>query len=90
MAALDIFALFVLLVLIGTGGTIFVVLAMLPGRIAQERGHPNAEAIAVGGWVALLAGGVLWPLMLIWAYYRDPYWPRQEEADSGEAEGGDA
>lgn len=68
MAGLEIFALIVLFVLVCTGIGIVVVLGILPGKIAAERNHPYQEAIRIGSWVALLAGGVLWPLLLIWAY----------------------
>jgi hypothetical protein len=39
----------------------------LPGRIAAERGHPQAAAISVCGWLGLLVF-VLWPIALVWAY----------------------
>jgi Protein of unknown function (DUF3302) len=39
----------------------------LPGRIAAERGHPQASAIAVCGWLGLIVF-VLWPIALVWAY----------------------
>src|SRR5215207_8953083 len=39
----------------------------LPGRIAAGRGHPQAAAISVCGWLGLLVF-VLWPIALIWAY----------------------
>ncbi len=68
MSALDIFALFVLLVMIVAGIGLFVVLGMLPGKVAEQRNHPYQQAIAIGSWVALVAGGVLWPILLIWAY----------------------
>jgi prepilin signal peptidase PulO-like enzyme (type II secretory pathway) len=67
---LDVFALIVLLVLALTVIAVLGVLGALPGRIARDRKHPQADAIAVGGWVGLLFGGVLWPLILIWAYTR--------------------
>ena len=35
---------------------IFVKLAALPGQTAIQRGHPQAEAINVLGWVGLLLG----------------------------------
>jgi len=67
---LDVFALFVLAMLLITVIAVIWVLGSLPGRIARNRRHPQAEAIAVGGWVGLLFFGVLWPLVLIWAYTR--------------------
>lgn len=68
MSGLDVFAAFVLLVLIVAAIAIWVALAMLPGRIAKRRNHPQAEAINVGGWAAALLLFVLWPLVLIWAF----------------------
>lgn len=70
MSILDVFALFVLGVLLCTVLVLIGVLGALPGRIARNRQHPQADAIAVGGWLGLLFGGVLWPLVMIWAYKR--------------------
>lgn len=68
MSFLDVFALLVLAVLLVTAIALFAVLGSLPGRVAQARKHPQAEAVAVGGWLGMLFGGVLWPLVMIWAY----------------------
>ena len=68
MSGLDIFAIFVLLILLIAILGIWIVLAMLPGKIAKDRNHPQAEAINVGGWLGALLGGVLWPIFLIWAF----------------------
>jgi hypothetical protein len=70
MDALDVFALFVLFVLIAAAVAIWAVLGMLPGRIARQRGHPQAEAIAVCGWWGVITLGILLPLAWIWAYTR--------------------
>lgn len=70
MGALDIFAWIVLVVLIASVVVGWIVLAMLPGRIARQRGHPQADAISVGGWVGAFALGIFWPLALIWAFTR--------------------
>ena len=72
MSGLDIFALIVLFVIAASAIAAAVVLARLPGRIAARRGHPQADAIAVAGWLGALAAGILWPLALIWAYGRPP------------------
>lgn len=72
MSVLDIFAWVVLIVLIGTVIAIFVFLAMLPGRIAKQRNHPQYEAVNVAGWLGAIALGVFWPLALIWAFYISP------------------
>ena len=37
----------------------------MPGRIARRRGHPWAQAVAVGSWATLVFGFVFWPLVLI-------------------------
>ena len=68
MSGLDVFAAIVLLIVIVAAVAIWVALAMLPGRIAKSRNHPQAEAINVGGWVGALLLFVLWPLVLIWAF----------------------
>ncbi|MEP2531021.1 DUF3302 domain-containing protein [Shimia sp.] len=72
MSGLDIFAWVVLIVLIFTVIGIFVFLAMLPGRIAKGRNHPQSEAVNVAGWLGALALGVFWPLALVWAFYVYP------------------
>lgn len=72
MTGLDIFALVVLVVIAASVGAAAIVLARLPGQIAAKRGHPQADAIAIAGWLGILAAGVLWPLALIWAYSRPP------------------
>ena len=41
--------------------------ASLPGRIANDRGHPHATAISVCGWLGLPTL-VLWPVALMLAY----------------------
>jgi len=67
MGALGIFALIILLTLVVSILGIVVLLAMLPGKIAARRGHPQAEAIRIAGWLGILTG-VVWILALIWAY----------------------
>jgi hypothetical protein len=39
----------------------------LPGTIARARGHPQAEAINVCGWMGIITI-VLWPIAMVWAY----------------------
>jgi len=68
MIVIDIFAWIVFLTMIATFVGIFAFLGMWPGKIARKRKHPYVDAITVGSWVALIAGGILWPLILIWAY----------------------
>lgn len=72
MDGLMIFAWIVLLLLIALILGLFVVLAMLPGKIAASRNHPQADAVNVAGWLGALAMGVFWPLALVWAFYISP------------------
>jgi hypothetical protein len=68
--ALDIFAFVVFAVLIVAAVVIVVSLGQLPGRIAQKRGHPQATAISVAGWLGVATLGLLWPVALIWAFLK--------------------
>ena len=67
---LDIFALIVIGVLIGFVIWLVVKLGPLPGNIAKNRGHPQADAIKVLGWIGIITLGLAWPIALIWAYTR--------------------
>jgi NADH:ubiquinone oxidoreductase subunit 6 (subunit J) len=69
MTGLDIFATIVLILVIATAVGVLVVLAMMPGKIATQRKHPQAEAIKVAGWLGLLTG-IVWILAMIWAYIK--------------------
>lgn len=79
MSGIDIFAWIVLIVLLASTAAVVVFLAMLPGMIARQRKHPWAQAVAVGGWVTLLLGFALWPVVMIWAYVDWPL-PHREGA----------
>ncbi len=68
MTGLDVFALIVLIVLIAAVVGIWVILGMMPGKIAAKRNHPQAEAINVCGWWGVITMGILLPLAFIWAY----------------------
>jgi len=75
MTGLDIFALIVLIVLVLAGLGAWLVLGMMPGRIARKRNHPQAEAINACGWWGAITLGILSPLAFIWAYTRSPGTP---------------
>jgi uncharacterized BrkB/YihY/UPF0761 family membrane protein len=72
MAFIDIFSWIVLLVVLALLVAIIVALGAMPGRIARQRGHPWADAVAVGGRATLVFGLVFWPLVLVWAYVDAP------------------
>ena len=79
---LDFFALIVLLVLVGAAVAAWVFLGMMPGKIARERRHPQADAISVCGWWGVITMGILLPLAFIWAY-TNPHASQSEQ--EGEA-----
>lgn len=68
MGFFDYFAWVVLLILVGSVVGIIVLMGMWPGKVAHARNHPQADAIAIGGWLTLFLGFVFWPLVVIWAY----------------------
>lgn len=68
MTGLDFFALFVLLILFAAAIAVWVILGMLPGRIARSRNHPQVDAIHICGWIGALTMGVFSPIAYIWAY----------------------
>ena len=59
------FASMSVIVLGGLGAAVFIL--GLPGRIAIARGHPEAEAVYLMGWVGFLAV-VPWVQALGWAF----------------------
>jgi len=88
MDGMTIFALIVLLVLIVAIVAIWIVLGMLPGKIARQRNHPQADAINVCGWWGVITMGLLLPVAWIWAYTNPngnkslPSPPASKEGDS--------
>ena len=68
--ALDIFALIVMGILVAVVIWFVVLLGPMPGNIANERGHAQADAIKVLGWIGVITGGLAWPIALVWAYTR--------------------
>ena len=90
MTGLDIFAIIVLLVLLVAIVGIWVVLAIMPGRIARSRDHPQAEAVNVCGWWGAITLGILMPLAYIWAYYRPKDKATESERPAPTETAGDA
>ncbi len=83
MTGIDLFAWIVFLVIIVSVVYVFVVLAMLPGKIAKGRGHPYAEAINVAGWLGmLLTAGLFWAAAVVWALTA----PKQDADDTASLE----
>jgi CBS domain containing-hemolysin-like protein len=47
---------------------LFWMVHVLPEKIAEKRGHPQAPAIKMLCLLSLVFGGLLWPLAWLWAY----------------------
>ena len=72
MSGYDVFAWIVLIILTIVFVVVFCLFGSLPGHIARSRNHPWADAVRVAGWVTLILGFALWPVVLIWAYVDVP------------------
>jgi CBS domain containing-hemolysin-like protein len=49
---------------------IFLIIHVLPEKIAEKRHHPQQSAIKTLCFLSLAFGGMLWPLAWLWAYTR--------------------
>jgi hypothetical protein len=47
---------------------VFWMVHILPEKIAERRGHPQADAIKTLCLLSLVFGGMLWPIAWLWAY----------------------
>ncbi len=50
------------------GITAFLLVHILPEKIAEKKKHPQAKAIQCLCLLSLAFGGLLWPLAWLWAY----------------------
>ena len=50
------------------GIAVFLVIHILPEKIAEKRKHPQSKAIQCLCLLSLVFGGLLWPLAWLWAY----------------------
>src|SRR5688572_16801655 len=66
----DYMAIFVLLFVPALLLYVFWMVHIMPEKIAERRGHPQAEAIKTLCLLSLVFGGLLWPLAWLWAYSR--------------------
>ena len=70
MDLIDVVTLVIILIVVATTVAILLWLASLPGKIARARGHAQADAVNVAGWLSLLTCFTTWPFVLVWAYFR--------------------
>src|SRR4051812_33694413 len=58
-----------ILIFVPLGGIyLFWMVHILPEKIAEKRGHPQADAIKTLCLLSLVFGGMLWPIAWLWAY----------------------
>src|SRR5687768_9250368 len=53
---------------------VFWMIHILPEKIAERRGHPQADAIKTLCLLSLVFGGLLWPLAWLWAYSKPVFY----------------
>ena len=68
--AADWIALFVLFIVPIGGIVLFWLVHILPEKIAENRHHPQKDAIKTLCLLSLVFGGMLWPVAWLWAYAR--------------------
>ena len=66
--AADVLAWVVLIVVPLAGLWLFWLVHILPEKIAEQKGHPQAPAIKTLCLLSLVFGGMLWPIAWLWAY----------------------
>ena len=67
-AIADYMAIFVIMFVPALLIYVFWMIHILPEKIAERRGHPQAEAIKTLCLLSLVFGGLLWPIAWLWAY----------------------
>jgi CBS domain containing-hemolysin-like protein len=53
---------------------VFWMIHILPEKIAERRGHPQADAIKTLCLLSLVFGGLLWPIAWLWAYSKPVFY----------------
>jgi len=64
----DVMTWVVLIVAPVVGITVFLLIHILPEKIAEKRQHPQTAAIQCLCLLSLVFGGMLWPFAWLWAY----------------------
>ena len=64
----DVLSWVVLILVPVIGIAIFWLVHIMPEKIAEKKGHPQAKAIQCLCLLSLAFGGLLWPIAWLWAY----------------------
>jgi CBS domain containing-hemolysin-like protein len=68
---------------------IFLIIHILPEKIAEKKKHPQLDAIKTLCLLSLVFGGMLWPLAWLWAYTKPVVHKLAYGTDTAEAHGAD-
>lgn len=66
--AANVLAWFIIIVMPFVGIGLFLMVHVLPEKIAEKRHHPHKDSIKVLCILSLFFGGMLWPFAWLWAY----------------------
>ncbi len=66
------------------GITVFLMVHILPEKIAEKKNHPQAEAIKTLCLLSLFFGGLLWPLAWLWTYTKPVFYKMAYGTDKGD------
>lgn len=67
-SAAHVIAIIVIIIVPVVGIAVFWLVHILPEKIAEDRHHPQKDAIKTLCLLSLVFGGLLWPLAWLWAY----------------------
>lgn len=67
------------------GVTVFLMVHVLPEKIAHKRNHPQLGAIKCLCLLSLVFGGLLWPIAWLWAYSKPVLHKMAYGTDEGES-----
>jgi CBS domain containing-hemolysin-like protein len=70
------------------GLTVFLLIHILPEKIAERKKHPQAGAIQCLCLLSLVFGGLLWPIAWLWAYTKPVLYQMAYGTDKVEPEHG--
>ena len=82
--AADWLAIFVIIIVPVVAIVVFWLVHVLPERFAEQRHHPQAQAIQVLCLLSLVFGGLLWPIAWLWAFTKPVAYRVAYGTDKGE------
>lgn len=83
---LDIFALFVIFVIVALVIWLVITIASIPGNLAKKNNHSQVQAITTLAWLGVLTFGILWIVALVWAQIKEQSTNQQLEIRISELE----